>query len=170
MAVVNAVVTNLARQLAPQMWGNLITFEPIAYFKIGEGGWYDPGTGRVPRTPDPTLTDLDIILDPARSIPSRRYYGFESFGYFQKTFVPGDLVFQGPTTLLMSCLLDYGDYNTKNAPGATLIYDVGGDGVSPTMWEMGAFDALGRMIMYGTFPVETKDISRQVENDGRIVF
>ena len=60
MAVVTAVVTNAARANWPQMFGNLLTFQSIGYAKVGWGGWVNPGSGPVPRVPDPTLIDLDL--------------------------------------------------------------------------------------------------------------
>jgi hypothetical protein len=171
MALINAVVTDRAREIWPKMFGSILSFSPVSYFRIGEGGWHDPGTGRVRRDPpDRTLLSLDLIADPARAIIDRRYFGFESFGYFQKSLTPSDLVFEGTSTLRIRCFLDFGEYNTKNAAGATLIYNVGGLGVSPEMWELAVFDAANNMLAYGTFPKQTKDVTKQIANEVRIVF
>jgi hypothetical protein len=152
------------------MLGGLLTFQQIAYFRVGEGGWFFNGLTmqREPRTPDPTLTDIDIKLDPARSVPTKRYNVGENFGYYQKALIGSDFFFEGPTTLRVSCLLDNPEYNLENA--GTLIYDVGGPYVSPEIWEIGLFDAANIMVAYGTFPKETKDASKQIENIVRIVF
>jgi hypothetical protein len=152
------------------MFGGLTIFRQISYFRVGEGGWEDPGAGRQRRIPDKTFTNLDLALDPGRAIPSRRYSGFESFGYFQKALTPSDFVYEGPTTLKVRCFLDFGEYNTKNAAGSTLIYNVGGLGVSPEIWELGLFDTANNMVAYGTFPKEVKDVTKQIENLVRIVF
>ena len=170
MPVIPAVVTNLARANWPQMLGGLITFQQISYFRVGEGGWFFNGLTlqREPRTPDPTLTDIDIKLDPARPLLSKRYNVGENFGYYQKALLGSDFFFEGPTTLRVSCLLDNPEYNLENA--GTLIYDVGGPYVSPEIWEIGLFDAANIMVAYGTFPKETKDASKQIENIVRIVF
>ena len=170
MSVVNAVVCDKARETWPQMFGGLTLFRPISYFRVGEGGWIDPGAGRERRIPDRTFTNLDLALDPGRAIIDRRYDGLESFGYFQKALVPGDFVFEGPTTLKVRCFLDFGEYNTKNAAGTTLIYNVGGLGVSPEIWELGLFDTNNNMVAYGTFPKQIKDGTKQIENGVRIVF
>lgn len=171
MALINAVVTDKAREMWPKMFGGIVPFAAAAYFRVGEGGWIDPGSGRTRRDPpDRTLTDLDLILDPARSVSSRRYFGFESFGYYQKALTPSDLVFEGTSTLRVRCFLDFGEYNTKNAAGATLVYNVGGLGVPPEIWELGVYDASNNMIAYGTFPKQTKDGTKQIENVVRVVF
>jgi len=170
MSVVNAVVCDVAREAWPKQFGGLTVFRPISYFRVGEGGWVDPGTGRERRIPDKTFTNLDIALDPARAVIDRRYAGYESFGFFQKALTAGDFIFEGPTTLRVRCFLDFGDYNTKNAAGTTVIYNEGGLGVSPEIWELGLFDTAGQMVAYGTFPKEVKDISKQVENLVRLVF
>lgn len=171
MAIINAVVTNIARQLWPQMFGNITPFQTVSYFRYGEGGWVDPGGGPVRRDPpDRTFTDLDLILDSGRAGPSKRYNNGTNLGYFQKALLPTDLVFEGPTTLRIRTFLDFGEYNTKNAPGATLIYNVGGPFTSPQIWEVGIYDTANNLIAYGTIPMETKDNTKQVENDVRIVF
>lgn len=170
MSVVNAVVSDKAREEWPKMFGGLVAFQPVTYFRIGEGGWEDLGLGRQRRNPDKTYLNLDLALDPARAIIDRRYDGLESFGYFQKTLTAGDFVFEGPTTLRVRCFLDFGEYNTKGAAGTTLIYNVGGLGVVPEIWELGLFDAANNMVAYGTFPKEVKDVTKQIENVVRIVF
>jgi hypothetical protein len=164
-------MTNKAREVWPKMFGGLLPFQLVSYFRVGEGGWFDPGSGRIPRVPpDRTFTDLDIVLDAGRAGPSKRYDVAENFGYFQKTILPSDFVFEGPTTLRVRCFLDFGEYNTKNAAGATLIYNVGGPYVAPEIWELGLYDAGGNLLAYGTIPKETKDGTKQIENDVRIVF
>jgi hypothetical protein len=152
------------------MLGGLLTFKQISYFKIAEGGWFFNGLTlqREPRTPDPTLTDLDLILDAGRPMIDKRYNVAENFGYYQKSLVGSDFFFESPTTLRISCLLDNPEYNTENA--GTLVYDVGGPYVSPEVWEIGVFDQDNVMVLYGTFPKETKDASKQVENICRLVF
>ena len=170
MSLVNAVVTDKAREEWPKQFGGLVPFQAISYFRVSEGGWENPGAGRQRRIPDKSFLNMDLVLDPARPIISRRYFGFESFGYFQKALTPGDFVYEGPTTLKVRCLLDFNDYNTKNAVGTTLIYNVGGLGVSPEVWELGLFDANNSMVAYGTFPKEIKNVSKQIENSVRIVF
>lgn len=171
MALINSVVTDRAREVWPKMFGGLLTFRPISYFRVAEGGWNDPGSGRVRRDPpDRTFTDMDIVLDAGRAGPSKRYNVAENFGYFQKTLVASDFVFEGPTTLRVRCFLDFGEYNTKNAAGATLIYDVGGPYLSPEIWELGLYDSNNNLVAYGTIPKETKDGTKQIVNDCRIVW
>lgn len=170
MALINAIVTTVAREQAPKMYGSIIPFQPIAYFRIGEGGWIDPGTGRVRRDPSATLTNLDLAMDPGRSNPNKRYSIGQNLGYFQKTLTGADFTFEGPSTLRIRCFLDYGEYNTKNAPGTTLVYNFGGTYTAPEIWEIGVFDAANNLIAYGTVPQQTKDGTKQIENVVRLVF
>lgn len=171
MALVNAVITTKAREVAPKMYGGIIPFSPVAYFRIGEGGWIDPGSGRTRRNPpDPALLDLDIIADAGRAGPDKRYNVGENAGYYQKTLTPADFVFEGPSTLRIRCFLDFGEYNVENAAGATLIYDVGGPYNPPEMWELGVYDAANNLIGYGTFPMQVKDGTKQIENIMRLVW
>jgi hypothetical protein len=170
MAVIPAVVTDLARARWPQMFGGLLPFKTIVKFRIGEGGWiFNLLTlQREPRAPDPTLTTLDIITDQIRFPLNKRYNVGETFGYFEKLMVLTDFSFEAPTTLKSSCLLTFTEYNFEN--DGTLIYDMGGPYVSPEMWEIGLFDQDDVMIAYGTFPKQTKTGANQDENIVRVTF
>jgi len=159
MAVIVAVVTDEARARWPQMFGGLLAFKDISDFKVGEGGWYNPGTSRERRVPDSALTNLDVIVDLSRAPVDKRYVvPGETFSWFSKSLVPGDFAYVAPRTLEVSCLLDFGDYNDD------------GSGNNPEIWEIGLFDADGVMVAYGTVPEEIKDASKQIVNVVRIVF
>ena len=133
------------------MIGGLLPLQTISYFKISEGGWEDPGSGRVARTPDETLTDVDAIINPGRYAADERYV-------FTKSFVGGDIVFSSPTTVSCTCLLDFGDANDD------------GYGNDPEFWEIGIFDSDDNMLAHGTFPQQTKNISVQLSNTVNFVF
>jgi len=151
MTVIPAVVTDNGRAKFPQMLGGIVAFSIASYFKVGVGGWIDPGGGPEPRTPDATLSDLDIIENPGN------YPSVPAIPTFQKSFTSGDLTFISPSTLQCSCLLDFAEYNSD------------GSG-NPEIWELGIFDAAGTMIAYGTFPMQTKDVSKQIQNIVQITF
>lgn len=169
MALFTAVITATGADKVIKYPGGLIPLDQITYFRVGEGGWIDPGGGREPRTPDPSLTNLDIILDQAR-VPGpdpKRYDVSESLGYYQKVLTGGDFSSPSSGILRVSCMLLNAEYNFKNS--GTLIYDVGGPYVSPEIWEIGLFDADDDMIFYGTFSKETKDATKQIENVCRLI-
>ena len=91
MAVIPAEVTDDARVYLPQMWGGLVTFKEINLFKVGIGGWIDPGTGAERRTPvsdlrrlDNGLQDIDIIVDPTRAVLDQRYAPIPATPSFSK--------------------------------------------------------------------------------------
>ncbi len=189
MAVVVGVVTDLARSFYPQFLGRILgisagtttagNWNPfIRSFKIGRGGWIDPGGGPVPRTPDPTLTDLDVIVDQGRSGPSKRYSSLAGNIYFmEKTLLNTDFSYVSPTTLLIRCTLDFGEFNDiagvpSNPPGGPTLSP---SGTSPDLYEIGVFcdhpSGTGElMVLYGTFLAETKNGTKQVENDFRFSF
>jgi hypothetical protein len=167
MTLYTAVVTSVGATKIPQYLGGLISpIDLISYFKVGEGGWVDPGSGRQPRTPDPGLTDLDIIMDASRAAPDKRYNVGENAGYFQKALVLGDFSAPTPGILRVSCMLLNAEYNLET--DGTLIYDVGGPYGLPEIWEIGLFDQNDDMILYGTFSKETKDASKTIENVCRL--
>jgi len=168
MALYTAVVTSVGADKIIKYPGGLISpVDLISYFKVGEGGWVDPGTGREPRTPDPSLTDLDIIEDVARIPANKRYNVGENMGYFTKSLVAGDFSSPASGILRVSCMLLNAEYNLES--DGTLIYDVGGPYASPEIWEIGLFDQDNDMILYGTFAKETKDATKQIENICRLV-
>lgn len=172
MAVIPAVVTNLARERWPKMVGGLLAHKVISKYRVGEGGWIFNGITlqREPRVPDASLTDLDIITDASRPLISKRYNVAENFGWYEKNLNAGapDFVFEPPTTLRVSCVLDNAEYNLENA--GTLVYDVGGPYVAPEIWEIGLYDQDGVMVAYGTFPKETKTAAIQIENFVRLIY
>ena len=168
MALFTAVITAVGADKVIKYPGGLISpIDLISYFKVGEGGWVDPGTGRTPRTPDPSLTDLDIVLDASRLPVDKRYNVSENFGYYTKALVLGDFTSPASAILRVSCMLLNSEYNLEDA--GTLVYDVGGPYAPPEIWEIGLFDADDDMIFYGTFDKETKDSTKQIENICRLI-
>jgi len=189
MAVVVACVTNGARQYWPQFFGGMLgisagattpgAWNPlIKTFKIGRGGWIDPGSGPVPRSPDPTLTDLDVILDYSRSGPDKRYTSLAgNIMFLEKSLSPGNFSFITTSTLNVQCLLDFGDFNDiqgvpSNPPGGSTLSP---SGTPPQLYELGLFtdhpSGSGKlMVMYGTFTAEQKTSAKQILNQVQITF
>jgi hypothetical protein len=153
MPVINAVVTNLARQLWPQIFGGIIPLQQgtsattatpyywcpvMRFFRIGRGGWVNPGP--TPRAPDPSLTDLDIIVDTIRQ--SHRYSGMAgNILFFQKNFVSTDLTWESPTTLKCACKLLTTEFNDisgvpSNPPGGSSASPIG---TNPVLYEIGVY-------------------------------
>ena len=175
MAVIAGVVTTDARIYWPQMFGGLQTFHQIDLIKVGEGGWIDPGGGRVRRTPDPNLRrldtgvqDIDAIVDATRAVPDQRYAADER-GSFEKALTALDFTFESPSVLRVRVALDFGEFNDD------------GFANDPEIWEVGIFSDHPRagielpagtklMVGYATFPQETKDSSVQLENIVRLIF
>lgn len=130
MAVIPGVITEDARKYWPQFFGALLgdpstttivgsTWNPvISHFKVGEGGWIDPGAGKVPRTPDPALRrlsapliqDIDAVVDPTRAALNQRYPA-DSRATFEKALIAADFLFEAPTIVRVRCLLDFGEFN-----------------------------------------------------------
>jgi hypothetical protein len=163
MALIPAVITNGWRSKLAQMFpigsATLVSASAAATFKVGMGGWIDPGSGPVPRTPDPSFTDLDIVLDAAR-LPINRRYPFPGPGIssFSKSLIVTDFVFEPPNIMRINTLLDFIDWNDD------------GSGSSPQFWEIGIYDGTGLLMAYGTFPKEIKTNIKQLENVVRISF
>lgn len=197
MATLAATITADARKYWPQLFGALFVptsgptqfnveterreWNPvITRFKVGEGGWIDPGTGEIIyRVPDPNLRrlkgpitgdgkylqDLDAVVDQDRAdLGQATRYSSASRSTFTKVLTVVDFSWEAPSTLRVRCLLDNNDYNTDGALS------------NPEIWELGIFsdhpEVLGEylMIAYATFPKETKTSTKQIENVVRITF
>lgn len=160
----NAVYTTLARAKYALKSGNLTSASPplipsagvltyASYFKVGLGGWNPDGS---PRTPDPDLTDLDIIIDQSRA--NRRYPlitnpPYTNY-YFQKAV---GTMSASNNQLLVPCTLTTAEYNN--------------DGVgSPSIWEIGIFDTDNVMLVYGTFSGITKTSAKSVAFPNYLIF
>lgn len=158
----------------PKFLGDLISPSwlgggPVfTHFKVGEGGWTDPGTGAIPRTPpesdlryasgpDVGLQDIDALVDPFRAAADQRY-PTDSRASFTKALIPSDFSFVAPNILRVRLFLDFGEFNDD------------GFGNSPEIWEAAVFSphptVSGKLLMVGytTFPKVTKDAGRQLEN------
>lgn len=185
MALIPAVVTDAARRYLPQFFGNFLGISAgattaghwnplLKSFKIGRGGWIDKGVGPVPRDPDPLLTDLDVILDAARSAPTKRYTSLAgNILFVEKTLSSLDLSYDtvAPYSLNVRCQLQGNEFNDiqgvpSTPPGGATLPS---SSTSPQLWEVGVFcdhpSGTGElMVLYGTFPVEVKLVGSLIEN------
>jgi len=121
-------------------------------FRIGEGGWVDIPP-KVPKTPDPTLTDLDCVVNPG-SYPVDSRYVFPGVG--TKAFK--SITWVAPNVVRLECEVDFGEANDD------------GFGNPPEFWELGVFDSAGHMVAYFTFPVDTKTILNQLLYEIDLIF
>ncbi len=143
--VVQAVVTDLWREKMARLYAgdtSLGAFTVPAYFKIGEGGFTDPGSGKEPKTPDPTFTDLEAVGNPAGT----------DF-VFQKTLLAGDLTYTASTRLEVRCLVLSSEGNGPDSLGNP-----------PEYFELGVFDSADRLLVYSTFPIEIKTASKALDH------
>lgn len=183
MPVVTGIATEDARKYWPQLIGALFIpatptnvgatqWDPrIKTFKIGEGGWINPGGGRVPRTPvanlrrlsAPLIQELDAVVDTTRLLIDQRYPS-DSRATFEKTLTGADFTFEGTSTIRVRCLLDFGEFNNDGFGNSPELYEIGLFSDHPTI------SAQKMMVAYATFPAQVKDNSKQLENVVRIVF
>jgi hypothetical protein len=142
------VVTDVGRAaMAQSILGPLVR-PPYAesyfkYFKIGEGGFIlGPGGSKQPKTPDPSLTDLESASNP-------------TLFTFQKDFVAGDLSVVIDSSIYYANVRAFLDYSEANDDGF---------GNYPEFFEIGLFDANDVMLVYATIPGETKNSSKTLNH------
>lgn len=142
--VVSAIVTDGWRAKLAQIYAGIETFSGPLSFKMGEGGWQDPGSGKEPLPPDATLTDVTAPTFPAGS----QYV-------FTKDLSGSDITFTAPTRLEIRCFVAASEANDD------------GSGAAPEFFELGIFDGAagaGEMLVYSTFPIEIKTSSKALEH------
>jgi hypothetical protein len=144
---VAAVVSDIFREKLARIYvddAGLGAFSLPFQFKMGEGGWTDPGGGKEPLPPDATLTDVTagtgMYVSPGDYI-------------FTKALVPAsDFTFVASTRAQIRCLTLTGEANDD------------GYGNPPEFFELGIFDAAGNMLVYSTYPLEVKTASKALEH------
>lgn len=142
--VVSAVVTNAWRTKLARIYAGLDAFALPLSFKIGEGGWTNPGGGKEPIPPSVVLTDVT-----ASGYPSGSQF------VFTKNLTGGDLTFTSPTRLEIRCFVASSEANDD------------GFGAPPEFFELGIFNGTGgtgTMLVYSTFPIEIKTSSKALEH------
>jgi hypothetical protein len=144
--VVSAVVTDVWRAKLAGIYAGTQTFALPLSFKIGEGGWIDPGGGKEPIPPSTAKTDVD---------PAGDGYPVGSQFVFTKDLSGVDLTFTSPSRLEIRCFISASEANDD------------GTGAPPELFELGVFDAVsggGTMLVYSTFPIEIKTASKALEH------
>lgn len=144
----------------------------ITHFKYGEGGWIDPGSGRVRRNPveddiryqsGVLIQDLDAEVDATRPLIDQRYPA-DSRAVFQKALTSGDITHLTDRILAITCTLDTSEFNDD------------GSGNDPEIWELGVFmdhpTESGEKLLafYGTFDKQTKTSAISLSNTMKITF
>ena len=144
---VEAIVSDIFREKLARIYtddSGLGAFSIPFEFKIGEGGWIDPGGGKEPLPPDATLTDLTA---------GTGIYVAPSDFIFTKAFVPAsDFTFISSARAQLRCLILTSEANDD------------GHGNPPELFELGIFDASSNMLVYSTFPLEVKTPSKSLEH------
>lgn len=139
--ILSAVVVNAWRSKLAQIYKGSAAFSLPTTFKIGEGGWTNPGGGKEPIPPNIALINL--------SAPT---YPVGSQFVFTKALTGGDLTFTSSSRLEINCLVSASEANND------------GSGNPPEFFELGVFDAAGTMLVYSTFPIEIKTSSKSLQH------
>ena len=150
----SGVFTDAFRQkYADLAGGNLTATQkdnlPLAWFRVGEGGFTVVGTSKVPKVPSETQTTMDATVDMLVGGA-----GSATGGYFSKAFGVGKVTVVGRTVTVV-CELSSTEPNLDS--NSFLTGNIGGD---PELFELGIFDgdpsgsgstAPATMLAYCTF-------------------
>jgi len=147
---IQLVVTDLGRErLAKSLIGVLGGFPhtELDFFQIGEGGFVETINGRVPKNPDPSRTELEAT-------------GVAGDFLFEKAFTASDLQFIASPSprVQVTAFVGLAEANDD------------GLGDSPRFFEIGLFDQDRNLLVYGTFPEETKSPDKTLNHIITIVF
>ena len=129
----------------------------FGFFRIGEGGFLEQAGGsRVPKDPDEgngysTLTTIEALIDLGVDP------GNLGLRYFQKALTIGDLSIEGDTlsTVNVNCVIEQAEGNATR---------------DPEFFEIGIYNTAGILMVYGTFPQETKNSLIQVVKNVKLTF
>jgi len=135
MAVLVGTITDVGRRRQAESFiSTLAGYDVLSlkYFKIGEGGWISDGVSKIPKNPNPSLTDIEADGTPGNT-------------YVQKDLTADKVQFILPSTAQVECTLEMTEGNDN------------GYGEAPQYFEIGLFDEQDNMIVYATFPGETKN-------------
>lgn len=147
MAILTGVMTTRGRRRLAESFGQVggFSYTNAVYFKIGMGGYLVVGDGRVPKSPNPALLDIEATGAPG--------------DYFlQKTLVANDFTFIEPSIMQVRCRVEPTEGNDD------------GNGNAPRFFEIGLFDADDNMLVYTTFPEQTKQANKILTNFIQVYF
>jgi hypothetical protein len=154
--VLQGVMTNKGREILAKSLGYRGGF-PLVFgnsFGYGEGGYTVSGTGKIPKTPDPTMLDLEAAALP----PLDNFIFGHDIGITDVTFI-------APSTIEFRCKLVPSEANDD------------GYGNLPKFFELGIFDGpivankpTGNMIAYTTFDEQTKSSTKSLISYIQVVF
>ena len=162
MAEIEATLTASALQLLGSFLNGDVgaNLFKVAEFRVGEGGWENGPGGIVPRTPDPTLTGLDAVINPGR-------YPADSQATFTKALTSGVdtglVVTTSLITFSATCVLLTGEFNDDGFGNFPEIYEIGLFGPHPIT--LTTF-----MIAYGTFQRQEKTPAGTLTNVVNVKF
>jgi len=140
------VMTNRGREVLAKSLGNIGGFPLVraVKFAYGEGGYQIVGGGRVPKVPDPSLTDIEAD-------------GVSLFR-FEKSYVPADITFIAPSTI---------EFRNKENPSEA---NDNGFGASPKFFELGLYDDDDNLLVYSTFDEQTKVATKSLSTYLQVFF
>ena len=154
-SVLQGVLTDLGRQRLAKSLGAEGGFDLVkaVKFAYGEGGFTVTGSGRVPKVPNPGITEMEAgsIVTPLPPADNFRY---------EKFFTPADITFIAPFTIQFRCKLNPSEANLDldTPPGP------------PKFFELGLYDAQNNLIAYTTFDEQTKTATKSLITFVQVVF
>lgn len=158
--VISALLTTAGREALAKSFGG-----PTGGFSWSYGQFFKIGTAA-----HTEVSGVDHPLPPSAAYTDVQSVASGVFWY-RKTFQPADILFVSAATIQFKCFLDLNDANGNpglepdtgtSVDGPKLSATVSGS--APTFFELGIFDPQDKMVAYGTFPGETKLITKTLNH------
>lgn len=158
--VIQALITDDGSEALAKSFGGLtggFSWSYGNFFKIGTAMHQTVSGQDEPIAPDASFQDIQSIAS--------------GVFWYRKTFIPADILFVNPATMQFRCFLDLdeanGDTGTEPDTGSGVdgpknSSSLGGN--PPKFFELGIFDPQNKMVAYGTFPGETKLLTKTLNH------
>ena len=158
--VITAVLTTVGREAISKSFGGPsggFSWSFGKYFKIGTAAHTEVSGQDQPLPPSVAYTDVQSVTS--------------GVFYYRKTFQAADILFVNPATMQFRCFLDLAEGNGNaglepdtgaGVDGPKNSATLGGN--PPVFFELGIFDTQNVMAAYGTFPGETKLVTKTLNH------
>lgn len=158
--IIQAVLTNTGREAIAKSFGGPsggFSYSFGQYFKIGTAAHTEVSGQDQPLPPSAAYADIQSVAS--------------GVFYYKRTYQAADILFINPATIQFRCFLDLAMANGDIGDEPDTIpaldgpkYSASLGGNAPVFFELGIYDTQDVMVAYGTFPGETKLVTKTLNH------